>query len=120
MALSTSPDALRVATPFGSAGKVGNASVQPAGQLAGGQPVEQRGAGRVAPAPASKAAVHSACGLAPRSPTCAGVREHLVVDLEGLVRVEAEEHLGGRDLVGAQRRPVRLAGVAAGWARASR
>ena len=41
----------------------------------------------------------------------ADVIEHLVGHLERLVRVEAEDLLGGGDFFGAERRPVRLAGV---------
>ena len=44
----------------------------------------------------------------------AGVREHVVGDLERLVRVEAEDLLGRGDLVGAERRAVGLAGVLLG------
>ena len=49
---------------------------------------------------------------APRSLTGAGVREDVVGDLEALRRVEAEQLLGGRDLVGAERGAVRLERVA--------
>ena len=41
----------------------------------------------------------------------AGVGEHLVLDLEAPLRVEPEDLLDRGDLVGAQRRAVRLAGV---------
>ena len=41
----------------------------------------------------------------------AGVGDDLVGHLEGLLRVEAQHLLGGGDLVGAQRRAVRLAGA---------
>ena len=48
---STSPDALRVATPFSSAGNDGSASSQPVGRRAGAHPVEQLVALPVALAP---------------------------------------------------------------------
>ena len=87
IALSTSPDALRVAMPFGSAGKVGT-RVGPAGRaLAGEQPVEQRGAGRGSRcASASKLGVPLGVRLRAALLRPPGVREHLVVDLEATCR----------------------------------
>ncbi|MDQ0687590.1 hypothetical protein QFZ56_006553 [Streptomyces achromogenes] len=52
-------------------------------------------------------------GVVPRTPveSGAGVREDLLLDLEGLLRVEAQHALGGGDLVRAERRAVRRPGV---------
>ena len=54
MALSTSPDALRVATPFSSAAKVGSASAQPSGRRRGSA------AGRAARRRSAACAAHAA------------------------------------------------------------
>ena len=111
-ASSTLPDAARVAMPLASAGNSGSAVGPAVGQRAGGDPVEQRLALAGWPSPRRRTACcHSACAARPRSIDLAGVLEHLLVDLERLVRVEAEDLLGRRDLVGAERRAVDLAGV---------
>ena len=50
----------------------------------------------------------------------AGVLEHAGGDLEGLVGVEAQDLLGGRDLVVAEGGAVALAGVLQRWVPARR
>ena len=113
-ASSTLPDALRVAMPFGSGGEASAApSAQPSGSGPAQQPVEQLPcAPGSPPAQASKRRCHSACAARPRSTHLRGrARARSSVDLEALVRVEAEDLLGRRDLVGAERRAVGLAGV---------
>ena len=59
----------------------------------------------------SYCAVHSSCAVLPRVDDLAGVGEHLVRHLEGLVRVEAEDLLDRAHLRVAERGAVRLAGV---------
>ena len=101
-----------MAMPFGSAGNWGSASVQPAGSVARRHAVEQR-----RPAPGWRPPRRRSRSASPRarrgraattSRACASTSG---VDLEGLVRVEAEDLLRRRDLVGAQRGAVDLAGV---------
>src|SRR5579875_3702628 len=97
-AFSIFPDALRVASPFGSGWKSGSVSAQPSG----GQPVQ-------------RAALHRAPGgpgrerLVPRRPQplaalgdLAGVGHRLVLGGEPDLGVEAEDLLGRRDLGGAE------------------
>lgn len=62
-------------------------------------------------APLLEALVPLGPGLTAAVEGLAGVRENLVRDLEGLLRVEAQDALGGRDLVLAERRAVRGLGV---------
>ena len=111
IALMTVPDAFRVATPFGSASNVGSASAQPSGSVR--VCIRSKSA-----ASADGLVVQCRNSLVPRGlgrlaagHRLAGVREDVVGDLEGLVGVEAEDLLGGRDLVVAERGAVRLAGV---------
>ena len=109
-ALSTSPDASRVATPLAGL-EVGSASVQPSGSSPARSRSNRAARSGLAGRHASKRSSHSACGAAAAVDDLAGVREHLVGDLEVCVRVEAEHLLGRGDLVGAERRAVGLAGV---------
>ncbi len=110
-ALSTSPDALRVATPL-RVDLPGGQRLLPADrQVAAEHPVQQLLALRLAGGPV-------VVGLRPglvRLPAAVdhlpGVLEHLVGDLEGLLRVEAEDLLDRGHLVVAERGAVRLAGV---------
>ena len=108
----TVPDALRVAMPFSSASNVGSASVQPVGQPARGEPVEQRDAGGVGRRPRRRtpSATRRAArgrGRRPRGRARAPRRATWKV----AVGVEAEDLLRRRDLVGAERGAVGLAGV---------
>ena len=107
------PDALRVAMPLASAGNVGQR---------GGPAVGQRAAcasGRAAPAASGLAAAHASkrslpLGVrarGPRSTTSRACASTSSSTSKVCVRVEAEDLLGGRDLVGAERAAVRLAGV---------
>ena len=111
-ASSTSPDALRVAIPFGSGSKLGSASSQPSGSVRAAQPVEQLPALRVGRGPGVEPRLPLRVrGPAARRRTSRACASTSGVDVEGLLRVEAEDLLGRRDLVGAERRAVRLAGV---------
>ena len=97
--------ALRIGVP-------GRQGVRPAlRQRAGGQPLQQRAALGVAGLPRVEALLPSGVRLPAPVGDLAGVLEHLRVDLEGLVGVEAEDVLGRPDLVLAQRRAVGGAGV---------
>ena len=112
IALSTSPEALRVAMPLASGGKLGSALSQPVGQLALSQPVEQFLAARRWPWPMPRSgSSHSACAAWPRSITPRACATRSAGLGEGDGRVEAEDLLGLRDLLGAQGRAVRRAGV---------
>ncbi len=105
------PEAARVATPLASAGKVGQ-RVGPAGrQRTGGHPVPQRLALRVGLRPGVEPGGPLGLLLRAALQHLTGVLEHLLVDLEGALRVEAEDLLGGLHLVRAERRAVDLAGV---------
>ena len=100
-----------MAMPLGSAGQAGSASVQPSGSVRV-QPAARSSAVRsgLAFSQASNAVVHSCVRRGRAAAPCAR-GEHLLVDLEVLLRVEAEHLLGRLDLVGAERRTVDLAGV---------
>ena len=111
-ASSTLPDAARVAMPFGSAGELGQ-RVGPARRAACGVVSRSNSAVRsgLAAAQASKRLLPRGVRRPAALDHLAGVGEHLVGDGEALRRVEAEDLLGGGDLVGAERRAVDLAGV---------
>ena len=103
-AVSILPDAARVETEFGlpsfSAGKLGSASVQPSGSVRVAIRSSSAAArSGFAAAQASNSVCHSACAAAAAVDDLAGVREHVVVDVEVDVRVEAEDLLGLADLV---------------------
>ncbi len=84
---------------------------QPVGEGAGLQPLEERGVGRRLARPRGVRRVPLGLrGLAALD-GLTGVLEHAGRHLEGLLGVEAEHLLGGRDLVGAERGAVGLAGV---------
>ena len=90
------------------------------GQLVAAQPVERRLALRVGRGPGVEGLLPLGLRRLAALHQLAGVRDDLVGDLEGLLRVETEDLLGGRDLVLAERRAVRLAGVLQVRAPASR
>ena len=69
--------------PWRSAGNVGSAALPAVGQLARGQPVEQRGALGFAAAPGVEAGLPLGVQRLTAVPDLAGVGEHVVVDLEG-------------------------------------
>ena len=77
------------------------------GQLARRDPVELGGALRVGGAPRGELLLPLGLGLAAAVQRLTGVRDDLVGDLEGLLRVEAQHLLGRGDLVVAERRAVR-------------
>src|SRR3954451_3394303 len=111
MAASTSPEALRVATPFGSASQVGSFSAQPSGSVRVFIRASSAAPSGLLCSQAWKPFSHSACrgtlgvallpvleALLPLGVRAlaaldhrAGVLDDLVGDLEGLLRVEAEE-----------------------------
>ena len=78
----------------------------PSGSCRRGQPVE-RGALGLRAATSSNVFSHSACASWPRSTASRACASTVVVDLEGLLGVEAQHLLGRGDLVVAQRRAVR-------------
>ena len=108
-ASSTSPDALRVATPCPPGRPAAPSPSRPAAARA--DPVELGGALRVGGAPLAEALLPLGVRLAAAVGDLAGVRQDLVRDREVLVRVEAQHLLGRGDLVRAERRAVRRAGV---------
>ena len=110
-ALMTLPDATRVATPLGSASKVGSAGGPARGQGAGLQPLEERDVGRRLGRPVAELLVPLGLRRLAAGHGLAGVLEHAGRHLEGLLGVEAQHLLGGGHLVGAQGGAVRLAGV---------
>ncbi len=81
------------------------------GQPALHQPVQQRLALRLALCPRVEVGLPALVGLPTALDQPAGMGDDVVADLEALVRVEAEDLLGGGDLFGAQRRAVHPAGV---------
>jgi len=88
------------------AGLEGRQLVLPArGQLAGVDPLEGRGMLGLGGAPGGERLVPRAVRLAAAVADRPGVREDLVADVEVLVRVEAEDPLGGRDLLLASAEP---------------
>ena len=86
--------------------------VAPAGrQLPLGQPVVQRLAGGVGRRPGVVGGLPFGTGRPAAVEQAAGVGEDLVGNLEGLLRVEPEQRLGGGDLLLPQRGAVRAAGA---------
>ncbi|CAM5603399.1 hypothetical protein SBADM41S_10138 [Streptomyces badius] len=83
-------------------------------QLLFPQPVEECGALGVGGAPRLVAGLPGAVGGGPALDDRAGVLQYVVLDGEVGVRVEAEQLLGGGDLVVAERGAVGLAGVLLG------
>lgn len=81
------------------------------GQLARGDPVELGGALRAGGAPRGERLLPLGLGLAAAVQCLTGVRDDLVGDLEGLLRVEAQDPLGRGDLVVAEGGAVRGLGV---------
>lgn len=103
-----------MAMPLGLAVEDGQA-VRPAlRQLPLQQPVEECGALGVGGAPHLVAGLPGAVGRGPALDDRAGVLQYVVLDAEVGVRVEAEQLLGGGDLVVAERGAVGLAGVLLG------
>ncbi len=103
-----------IVRPYGSASGSGldrDLLLPAGGQLTRGDTVELGRALRLVAAPLLERLLPLGLGLPSPLTQCPGVREDLVGDLEGLGRVEAEDALGGRDLVVAQRRAVRGLGV---------
>ncbi len=111
--MRTLPDAERVATAL-PASNVGSASSQPAGKLAVLEAAEQLGARRVRRLPRREGRVPGRARVALALADGARVREHLVVDREARLGVEAELDLEALDLVGAHGRAVDAAGVLLG------
>ena len=111
IAASTSPEALRVATPLSSASKLGRASVHPSGSRRSAMRSCRAARSGLACGPRVVGLLPLGVGQGATVAQLAGARQHLVVDLEGLAGVEAQQLLGGRDLVLAERRAVGLAGV---------
>ena len=111
IALMTAPDALRVATPFSSAGKVGRSSAQPSGRVRVCSRSKRATSADGLRAQASYDVCHSACAALPRSTALRVCSMTSGRHLEGLVGVEAEDLLGGGDLVVAEGGAVGLAGV---------
>ena len=109
---STLPDAARVARPFSvSVSKTGSAFSKSSGSLASRSRSSSVGALGLGAAPRGVPLVPLLVGGLAALADLAGVGEHGLVDLEGPVRVEAQQLLGGGDLVGPERRAVRLAGA---------
>ncbi len=90
--------------------KTGSASSR-LGQLTGDDAVEQLGALGLGGTPLGDALVPGGVRLGAAVEGRAGVGQDLVGDLEGLLGVEAEDALGGRDLVRAEGGPVGGLGV---------
>ena len=101
-----------MATPFGSASQVGSFVGPALGQGAGA--TSARAARRRPGCPASRRRTRccqAACASWPRATTLRACSMTSGATSKVFVRVEAEDLLGGRDLVVAQRRAVRGAGV---------
>ena len=90
---------------------VGDVGVPAVGQLLGQQPVQQLLALGFALGPCVELRLPLLVGFLAAVDQLAGVLDDLVAHLERLVRVEAEDLLGGGHLLVAERRAVRAAGV---------
>ena len=110
-ALSTSPLALRVATPFSLASKLGSACAQPSGRRRDCMPLVQGHALGVRGGPGVVARLPRRVARPAALDDDAGVLQDVVGHGEGRVGVEAQDRLGGGDLVGAERAAVGLAGA---------
>ena len=103
---STCPEAARVAMPFSSASKVGRAWRSRSGSSPAPSRSSSAARSGLALRQALKPWSHSRWAALPRFATSRAWARTAAVDLEGLRRVEAEDLLGGGDLVRAERRAV--------------
>ena len=92
-------------------GTTGIASAQPAGRPRADSRSNSALRSGLAAAQAAKPCSHSACSALPRSATSPGAADRLFLGGEVHGRVEAQDLLGGRDLLLAERGAVRGAGV---------
>ena len=109
-AVSTLPEAARVATPLASGCPAGQRLLPAGCQLTGHQTVVEGFAVGVGLGPLVEADLPVGHRGGPATDQGPGVGEYLLRHVEGLLRVETQDLLGGGHLVGAERGAVRFSG----------